>query len=1080
LGKKYKKYIFGATSIITQVCILLFCSGTMQSKAWASNENVELSQASSIDQEKNDFEDVEKKISEKGDFLQVPFIENQGQINSQAKFYADIFSGRFFVSEKNIVYTIKDINFNNNKISQQSAKDFQSAEKNQKEIAFYEEFLDKSGSVKDYKVSGEDASETRISVFGGNDEEKWKRDLSSYNVVNLGEVWEKINVHLRAYGKNVEKIFTVMPGGDPQNISMQFEGVEYIEKNIEERLIMHTELGDLSMTKPIAYQVDKKGNRQYVSVSYKILGNNRYAFSIGEYDDSLSLVIDPLLGSTYLGGADSEYFGAIGLDSSGNVFVTGMTASSDFPTTPGVFETDFHSGSGDVFISKFDRNLQSLTASTYVGGDGVDRPTTITFDGLQNVIVGGDTDSSDFPDPIVIGPAWPQYVTNAFVAKLSNDLSDLDDSTYLNGDSGGTSSIYGMETDPSGDLIACGKTDSADFPTTAGSFQETLAGGSDIFVTKLDAEDLSIAESTFVGAWNEESPKAIALDAVGNVFVVGTTQSYVYEIMDEYGDPFDPAQYSVPFPTTPGAYKTSMIDTSDYFIFRLNNNLSALDASTFFGAYGNLTSIDVSVSGDVFATGQVYDENFQATPGAFDTNNQSDIDDVQAIVIKMNSNLTNMAAATFLGGIGGLGNSVAVDSLGKVFVFGGQASGFPLTAGAYDNVYNANKELITKFDENLSTLEASTYFGGDGNAIYTPTLKLDSTGKVYVAGSYAESDWPMTDSSYDIAYDNSLDDYKYDIVVSRLDNNLSLDGAIDEDPVISPNNSVISASSTTAAVDNPVTIMITSKDTDGNLFTSGGESVTVSVTGAYNLSLAVTDNGDGTYFASFTPQNSGNFEIQGTMGGEAIGSDTDGVSDGLFHLTAVSRDNGDGDETAIYIGKNIFKKLSGGETVGAKAKNFSFRAIRGSSNIWGKISLLKDGTLIKRASVRANRPWKISVRSTSLLETHHYQVQYYDNKNNFIRLSENYLITFDRKNPQFTYLPKKISASAGSTISWQASDNDQIQNYQIIFQGKKYEMTNPQFTLPQNSSRGASRTTLKVFDRAGNKTMKKIKILVGN
>jgi hypothetical protein len=169
----------------------------------------------------------------------------------------------------------------------------------------------------------------------------------------------------------VEKLFYVKPGADPDTIKVKVEGGS-ISVNDKGELEVETGLGVVRFTKPVAYQ-EVDGKRVEVSVSYRVINRNKslYAFNVGDYDRTKTLVIDPLLASTFIGGSSGDYAHSIALDSSGNAYVTGETYSTNYPTTPGAYDTG-HNGNSDVFVSKLSSNLSQLLASTFIGGSSGD------------------------------------------------------------------------------------------------------------------------------------------------------------------------------------------------------------------------------------------------------------------------------------------------------------------------------------------------------------------------------------------------------------------------------------------------------------------------------------------------------------------------------------------------------------------------------------------------------------------------------------------------------------------------------------------------------------------------------------
>src|SRR5262249_27043925 len=152
---------------------------------------------------------------------------------------------------------------------------------------------------------------------------------------------------------------------------LEIEGAERVELDAEGTLVMHTAGGDVSQPRPFAYQqID--GVPRTVTADYDVDAEGRVRFRLGEYDRSRQLVIDPVLAyATYLGGSGDEAEMSLGgdvhlaRDSAGNIYLTGPTRSTDFPTTAGAFNS--LSGSADLFVTKLSPE-GAILYSTYLGG----------------------------------------------------------------------------------------------------------------------------------------------------------------------------------------------------------------------------------------------------------------------------------------------------------------------------------------------------------------------------------------------------------------------------------------------------------------------------------------------------------------------------------------------------------------------------------------------------------------------------------------------------------------------------------------------------------------------------------------
>ena len=287
----------------------------------------------------------------------------------------------------------------------------------------------------------------------------------------------------------------------------------------------------------------------------------------------------------------------IAVDSAGNAYITGQ-ANADYPTTPGAFQT-VSGGGGDAFVTKLNAAGTALVYSTFLGGSGFDTATEVAIDSAGNAYVTGQA-AAGFP--VTPGAFQTSFngVIDAFVTKLNTTGTALVYSTFLGGS--GFEFGTGIAVNPAGNAYVTGVGDSSNFPTTPGAFQTVKGAGQDAFVTKLSATGNDLAYSTFLGGDEIDVGQSIALDAAGNASVVGVTAS-------------------TDFPTTADAIQSAHGGNNDAFITRLNATGTGLVFSTYLGGSSGDAglSVFVDLAGSIYLTGTTESANFPTTPGAFQT-----------------------------------------------------------------------------------------------------------------------------------------------------------------------------------------------------------------------------------------------------------------------------------------------------------------------------------------------------------------------------------------------------------------------------------------------------------------------------
>ncbi|MGO9267451.1 MAG: SBBP repeat-containing protein [Candidatus Binataceae bacterium] len=196
-----------------------------------------------------------------------------------------------------------------------------------------------------------------------------------------------------------------------------------------------------------------------------------------------------LLYGTYISAGDDAAY-AVAIDKAGDAYITGDAAESNFPVTPGAYQTVYGgagvNGVGDVFVSKLNPSGSALIYSTYIGGAEDDSGYGITVDRFGGAWVVGATDSSNFPvtrnaiqsayaGPDISGAGTTFFYGDLFVLRLNAKGSALSFSSYLGG-SGDDEPGYNIVLYPSTAIYIAGTTTSTDFPTTSGAFNATCSG----------------------------------------------------------------------------------------------------------------------------------------------------------------------------------------------------------------------------------------------------------------------------------------------------------------------------------------------------------------------------------------------------------------------------------------------------------------------------------------------------------------------------------------------------------------------------------------------------------------------------
>ena len=432
------------------------------------------------------------------------------------------------------------------------------------------------------------------------DSAQWVTGARHFQRAIYRQVYPGIDLQFSVTGRSVEYDFLVAAGADPAGIELQFPGASALRVEADGDLVVGSGGHAMRHRKPVVYQGDGVA-RTEIPAAMRVEGQ-RVRFAVGPFRRDRALVIDPVVeASTLLGGGGEDFLLAVAADAAGNMYVTGSTESKaplPLPVTAGVRQGTI-AGGVDAFVAKISPDGKTFLYVTYLGGSADDKAESIAVDGAGNVVVTGWTRSLNFPVTAGVVQAsfgdlqstTPQ--PDAFVTKLDSTGSGLLFSTYLGRE--GIEWGRAVRLDANGNIYVAGSTTSPNFVTTAGAYQRTMAGSSDVFVVKLNPSGTARLYSTFFGGASGEDVGALAVDGSGAVVIGGRTESSNLAIVG-------------PAVQTPAVQ-------SDAYLTKLNAAGSGLVFSNYLGAGGpvNVKDVELDATGNITVGGHSGGSGFPVT-----------------------------------------------------------------------------------------------------------------------------------------------------------------------------------------------------------------------------------------------------------------------------------------------------------------------------------------------------------------------------------------------------------------------------------------------------------------------------------
>ncbi|MBI4479302.1 MAG: SBBP repeat-containing protein [Acidobacteria bacterium] len=616
------------------------------------------------------------------------------------------------------------------------------------------------------KIEGLDKLPGISNYYVGSDPTQWQTNIPQYARVAYRDLYPGTDAIFYGNPQELEYDFVVAPGADPGAIQLKFDGVRETRLDASGNLVLGLADGEVRLHRPVIYQevdghrravgggyvlrgnsirfhfgsydptqpliidpvltystflggtlldypvdmaVDAAGNAYIVGLTESGNFPTANAFQpnnrLGTYDGFVTKINaagTALVYSTFLGGPNGDWLSVVAVDASGNAWVAGQTASSNFPTLNPI-QSARSGGSSDTTLSELSPT-GSLLYSTFYGGSGDDNPTGLAVD-ASGVYVAGFTSSQNFPTQNAVQSTFGGATSSCgsygdgYIFKLNLSGSSRIYSTYVGGSS--CDIIYGLALDDAGSVYLTGQTFSSNFPTQ-NPLRPALGGGSgctfngaavncpDAFVTKLNTNGNAWIYSTYLGGAGSDFAFDIAVDSAGAAYVTGSAGSPDFPL----ANPLQPTYRS-----------------GDAFVTKIDPAGSALAYSTYLGGSSSEAGWGIAVesSGVAHVSGITFSTDFprqnpiqSAAGGGMDV-----------FVTTLSPSGTVVLFSSYLGGSGqDWLEKMAVDSSGNVYLTGRTNSGnFPLASPLQQSIAGNEDVFVVK----LSITGAQTVLFSDGN-----------------------------------------------------------------------------------------------------------------------------------------------------------------------------------------------------------------------------------------------------------------------------------------------------------------------------------------------------------------------------
>jgi len=592
------------------------------------------------------------------------------------------------------------------------------------------------GGDPDVTIRGDEARPGRSNYFLGDDPAAWRRNVPHFGRVRYEQLYPGVDlVYYRNDEGLLEYDFEVEAKGDPAPIAFTFDGADEVKIAPSGDLLV--QVGDESLVhrRPEAYQLEGS-RRTPVASSYVLESDHRVRFSLGEYDASRPLVIDPVFDTNFsIGGTSQDDNPSVFMGEDGRIYLAVETNSPDFPTTLGARDRSHNSvdedvRTNDIAVAAITSDGRFFEFSTFIGGAAEDKPEgfgrRIEVDSRGRIVVVGWTESPDFPSTAGAVQEAAQGERDIVAFMLNPGGDQLLYSTRIGG--AGNDLYPSLAIGSDDDVYIAAQTDSDDIPTTANAIDRTLNGGFDAYVARLRMDGGGMSDllyASYLGGSGDDEHASMALGGGDVVHLAGETSS---------GN----------FPVTAGAFDPSFNGGAaggsdpgdDIFVCKLSpleGDATTLVYSTYIGGSGEddfdgrSPGIVVDPGGDIWFTGETITRPngpnpFPTTPDAFDRTLDLGVDgnDDDLVLVRLRpagGGPSDLIYSTYYGGTGDDNQgTIALDANGVVYL-AGETEGLDLpTVDALQEENAGGEDLfLAAFTQGGRTLAYASYLGGPGD-----------------------------------------------------------------------------------------------------------------------------------------------------------------------------------------------------------------------------------------------------------------------------------------------------------------------------------------------------------------------------